>query len=1827
MLNGLEVPRIHVIAADSGDSAVEDNRLDHISPPKPEKLRQLQLPPSIRGHRVPADSTKKLARPRKSPSKRKAPQALAKAPITPAPRPIQKRPNEPRAVQKFGNGKFQARLPHGLVVRKDPDHVIMANIIRGRRSTAARPTQLEVDERKRSRANLFHARKSLLDSLYSRDEVERRMRLFEANSLEESGLLHGTTQPTAALLPPPQPSRKPVRKKARPNQIDLEAPQYRHANDPLPQRPLSEAKQVPKKRLDGRLLGLGPYGTDYTHHFEIFPLEFGVYFHQSTLLGSGIVEACHGGNPKRTVTVLKRAAFDLDGESLHWGPFDAKVFSELGIALDFVADQLEAIFECGSFQNTWKLVNAATFLLNYFQDSAISYEKDVVKSLAARTGECLLSFDERIRLQTQRIIREHEECQDVLRIYDRLLLVALIVFTACRRLPTLEIERFQIEDCLQKLCQTMLSLLFGLGTGHLRRWYEECSQIRYRQRGLRNDAQVIHSWVLVMRTLEVAQIPQVSFWDLVQAELASPQVLSSCDARELESSWEALFTLLPLTEFDNLGILIHGRRHKVSSDGWRIPQRLLKRVFQLYEENNRQLPSFNSYCRALIGRCHHIVQHWGWRRSTLAAGAIFDFFAQQKLIGLRNEEIHGSPRFLEDLNGRPNLEIEASDHCFHVFLKLVALSIHKLSKVGASKDILNLSTRVMPIHDRQYLKDEAFRARDLMGLRNHHDLLCTLFWACPPELRPSVRIMEGLVVPTESHKEACLVNISCWNRISQFLVVSGEACRSFEPFRQWRNTFFSKTLQQVDAVSKDVQKQLQSLNRKVSRSIGHDLVRMTISSNEAAVSEVLQAIATASLDVIKRAPDLEAAAVVFNTPQLQSVFQRFSSVTPKLGWGLLSVCLETLETYLERVDGSRNAEESQGSDEHISDSVLTIDRDLEDGFFAMARCVLSCRGNTGAKPIRIRCYERIVTLAARIGVDYINADAWRLSDLFKGGKYGLFKGPVHKLTLEQRRMVPLLMASLLKHGLDHPSAVDMNLLDFWILSIVKPQEFCSYEMQFARELIRHGKTFVSSAARDLAVEGDYGTNKDLFKFAMAAMRRMVRRADPSSRKSLVMEHSRLLKQVMEQIKNDLITLSASVAASHRSFVSFVQKIMSLIKAHGSDVCGVDGFFLQFTKAYWPSARDPNLRLAGLISYGLRLEEGDGRSVPELFYLLLNNVKTAIATNKMKEQIAMLRCGMKNAGIIEFVLGRMVPVVIRCCYRNSTAFPMLDVYAETLRLVLAAKAAPKELDENHLAHFNRIIGATVEGMARMARSSEAMTVPQLHVVRQSMALLNLFWPMLYTVRTSGMPAMRRDMAESLLYLRDFASPRRTPLEVSRAGVVLATEIFAGVRNRQPQELDFGVEADTFTDTLTRDVDKNWLYRGGGMSIQLAGNRTRSEVRMQMERWDARSVVKDLESRMKEWNWWSDKMGTAMASSFRLPDESTLSSVIQSFPGREQQIRSLATLVHPDAAPCRNLIIHGTEATGKTAVATQLLARLAEEEAELKYAIVRADQCVTGRHLLETIVGAVSDALRGDDDGDDEGGGVEDRKYTTMDETANLWTRFCAAVHDALIRPASRSLPAMKSACQALWPRFVAPVVEGQLTATDFSKLLVKARAHFQDETLLNPSLIAHGNHSDETVVAHRAPADLVGLLPLSARLLLLCAYVASHNAPRHDLSLFSTHHHSRRRRRAPSSTPRSKHRKIARKLLGAHAFVLERMLAMLEAVRSEWEPAGCAVVPAGLDGDVGTALATLASLRLLVRVGSGDVTDRSGKWRINVGWEAVRAIGRSIGVEVEDWLIE
>lgn len=84
------------------------------------------------------------------------------------------------------------------------------------------------------------------------------------------------------------------------------------------------------------------------------------------------------------------------------------------------------------------------------------------------------------------------------------------------------------------------------------------------------------------------------------------------------------------------------------------------------------------------------------------------------------------------------------------------------------------------------------------------------------------------------------------------------------------------------------------------------------------------------------------------------------------------------------------------------------------------------------------------------------------------------------------------------------------------------------------------------------------------------------------------------------------------------------------------------------------------------------------------------------------------------------------------------------------------------------------------------------------------------------------------------------------------------------------------------------------------------------------------------------------------------------------------------------------------------------------------------------------------------------------------------------------------------------------------------------------------------------------------------------------------------------------------------MLSPSPFPLDRMLAILHAIIPHDFPQSA---------DLMTQIATLASLRLLVRAGGvgADIIDASSKWKINCGWEFVATLGRGIGFEIRDYL--
>ncbi|KAF4449305.1 Protein mms22 [Fusarium austroafricanum] len=1795
-------------------------------------------------------------------------------------------------------------------------------------SGVVRPAQLEMDEADQTSRFSFIATKRRLDRLYRR----------QRGDISASSAMTFNHEPDTFYSASPSPEEHPTplrvvekpaqylsksryRKKTKPQRINVEAPQFSHANDPIPMEITQIREPVQSTETNGeKFQGLGPYGTQYTHHFEAFPLDPRVYFHESTLIGSGALESASTTTCcKHLLEVRPRISFNFGGQVLRWGPWDAQVSSELGMLLDFIADQLERASTDRADPGPKFAKSAAAFIMKFTLHSLSLADQTQAKSFVCRSLEVLQGFNSRIQLLLQHDDNTSQSRSSLIAsIYDHLLLATLFVLGLCRGETSLMGEQFQIEDLLKSLAKTAISSLTAVGIEQVTKAYDDLKSSRMRERGLRDDMPAIHSWIINMKVMEHAQILRASFWDMLYAVIATPEASESLDATEHELLWKNMFLLLPLTEFNDKGIIIPGRRHDAVVDGWALPQKLLKKVFQVYKVNPRQSPSFNNYCRALVGRCHYLVQQWGWRKCVAVIGIIFDFFGSQDLAHLRNEEVFASPKFLDDLAGNPSLSVDKADKCFHIFLKLVALSIKKLGAIGSLKDIRNLIARTMPNHNRQLLKEQTIQERDLAALRNHHDLLCTLFWASPAELRPGAHLIERLVAPASSHKEACLINVRAWNQLAKFIISSGEAMTSFRSFTQWRNNFFQSMMQQFDSVQSDMQQQVLAMSKDASNTVDPDLINAMVAMNRRAVMDVLYASVTASLDVMKHAPNLEAATFALNTPQLQQVFRRSGACPLELDWSILRASLSTLDVFFSRVDEFKDDEDSQQSESQIlnsaqaDDAILVVDHDLSNAYFSMARCILSSQGEADESPSeavhRSQCTEQVVILTARLVVRFITGGLLRLADMFKHGKYGLFEDVPAKLSLGQRRHLVLFLTALLKYNFDDFNEAGFSLSEVWALSIVKPRPYLSYENQFAEQLLRKQKEFVPEAVTGLAINPDYNTNRDLFEFTISWMRKSLRDAGPALKKVIMSEHSKTLKLVMQQIIGDLRTMSHD-PSEHSSYVAFVRDIIALIRAHGSDICTIDKYFYQISKEYSPSIQDPQLQVAGMMSYGLRLNEGDTKVIHQVFFFLCNNFKISLKDDKLRDEVELLCRGMENTGILLFILGKMLPAIIRAAAVESSAFPMVDVYVEALRTFLTRDVIPRELAENELLHILVLLRAVAGFFDQLSRIDGQLQAEQVHLVTQLLSLLNSLWLPLYGLSLSGISC--GPWADTVQLLKDVrggfsrAEPYISDIIDVEDYSVRAEILLYGFRKegRAPLQIDNAVK--NFTDNLINDVRKIWVKSGTRITIQAPGRgpgftQTQSGQGTPVPLWDP------------------DIQGNTMASLFGLPDEVILTSLFESFPCREYQIRSLATLLHPDAAPCRNLVVHGATATGKSAVVSRLVSDLVtsvnndQSSGGLQSAIVNSVQCITGRHLFEHIVGQVAEALQWEDvprrcetlaqltvemarmvqyherdvrwrfilvlDAIDRQRDApatllpalarlseiipcltcvfivtsppagflrspssahllfppyEKKEFVrilslappkplptcTQQETTDLWTRFCAAVYDSLTKSASRTLPSFKHSCHALWPRFTAPVGAGTHTPKEFSKLLIAGRVHFQDESLLNPSIVSVRPKNKPVETAATKPTvsttDLTNLLPTTARLLLLSAYLASHNATRHDLTLFSTYHHGRKRRRGgvvARGATRTKHRKIARKLLGAHAFVLERMMAIFAAVRTEWAD-GTAMGAAGLDADVAMAVSTLASLRLLTRVGgAGDVMDRGG---------------RSIGVEVEEWLID
>jgi hypothetical protein len=738
----------------------------------------------------------------------------------------------------------------------------------------SRPAQLESSEVEyscRHPTSAFRTRKKALDALYRNT---RKRRAPEAN-LQLSRFLGDNDTVLRSIEIESFPgvrtntndhidsAKQILRVRKRPPQrMDVGAAVYRQPSEPLILELLQPSDTQSVAHGDRKLVGLGKFGTSYTTHFDIFPLQSGIYFHESTFIGAGHLSAILSSWDPASSSVLRPIkSYRLGAKLLRWGPWNEEVSSDLGACFDWILEQLD--LKCSaamSLSTHHEAASIAMFVVDYVQHHLSFTDMQGQRTFFSRMVEILSDSSSRLEGKAASADRTRSQCEiEIMSIWTVLVMQLLQI---SRNQAIESSTTFKLEDLLLRVARHCVKLLLQQGLEPIRKLYDDLQYLSFRERGITTEQYAAQAWVIIMRVLKAARIPKGTFWDVTNTNLLDTDKSVLTDARAMEKTWYTMFSLLPLCEFDDSGVVVPGQRQMTSFDNWALPQKLIKSVFKFYSSDSRQSPSFSDYCRALFGRCHFLMTEWGWWKCNGMIGTMFDFFASQSLAHLRNEEVYKSPPFLEQLNTEPSLAVEIEDRCFHIFLKIVALAIQHMRRADETKGTRNLIARLLPNHDRQYPKEEPLDTRDLASLRNHHDLLCTLHWAAPPDQRPPLSLIQGLVNADQSHNAACLINLRAWQQLSRFLLSSPTLGNSFQPFLMWQNTFFSKVLHQYIGEDSDTRRQASIIGKE---SVSESYLKETILKNKRSTMELLRSLVRGLSGAVSSARSSDAAMAAFNT--------------------------------------------------------------------------------------------------------------------------------------------------------------------------------------------------------------------------------------------------------------------------------------------------------------------------------------------------------------------------------------------------------------------------------------------------------------------------------------------------------------------------------------------------------------------------------------------------------------------------------------------------------------------------------------------------------------------------------------------------------------------------------------------------------------------------------------------------------------------------------------------------------------------------------------------------------------------------------------------------
>ncbi|EEP81573.1 predicted protein [Uncinocarpus reesii 1704] len=1021
-----------------------------------------------------------------------------------------------------------------------------------------------------------------------------------------------TTTSDVQILP--SKSRLPIKRprKRKPCRLDAEAVEYRQ---PLEHDlNIIQAGSVKSVEITGSrpLKGLQTTVQIYTIDFDTFPLQTGTYFHESTFVGSGEFH--------RSLNILSRD-FDvycgqsaiIDGDHVYrWGSWNDMLSSQLGGVLEKIV--AVSWTPGASYRDVW--VDSSSTLQLYrsviqFISNRLSFGDPVDRKLfVERCLPILSGFLDWSRTY----IPDAQNLED-LENYTRLEMLSLVLANQIQQLASHELvdstKRTEANSLVRDFgIQIFQTILSPPGIACIRHFLEDNKRLHKREAGIRQEYPLVEAY-LVARYILSSQnrSARPTTDELISKALSSSIKIESLDhVVDMERLWHSLFSILPLDEFDDLGIFHPGLRFKDCEGHWPIVTQLISKVFGFYEaDREAQKPAFNKYVRALLHRCFHLIKGWGWKHCKPLLEMLFDFFARNLFHNLTNEDENGSPSFLDDLDKNPALDVESRDTCFHIFLKIVGTGLSCITSLQDYKKTRNIAWRLLPNHGRLYPKEQPLRQDDLDALRNHHDLLCTLYWAVPDGCRPQLKTLRYLVPPATSHKEACIINIHAWSRLVRFKLSTSEDSDLVD-FAIWHSDFTTELLKQHSLARTELEHAAISASTFARQS-----VESAIGKNQRQIESLLNSALTGMKQALNTAKSMSRTMILMERLPVEKLLGLFNPSIKRLN-GVVCQTLELLYTYstMEMVQTQKpqaSIEPSEDSQEYgdwvgfeevydqqmdITDpAILYIDSSVRPALFQFISRVFG-EDLAPDDTVLVKAIDTWIGVSATLVKHRLRQWTSYLS-LYDGDSWASLR-----TTDQTRRFMPYFLAKLVSTDPGTLADCRSRILNYWVESLAERGSMLKFQHELTTAILnncREDPLFDNlpfsvdrmSGVYEIFLEDFCQRRVSLLSCLLSNMREHLARLEERNHSDMriTTEYCEMIKTLMATMRRNYEELGSPNTPVHGSYVDFVHRAVGFLQQHSQNICPIDEFFMD-PRSFPLPASDPTYVVAKMKSYGVRL---------------------------------------------------------------------------------------------------------------------------------------------------------------------------------------------------------------------------------------------------------------------------------------------------------------------------------------------------------------------------------------------------------------------------------------------------------------------------------------------------------------------------------------------------------------------------------------------------------------------------------------------------------------